>query len=454
MVHGTVLLVDDQVKIRRALGTALRGEGHEVVEAAGAREAQRLMGRQLFDVLVVDNLMPAMTGLDLVRELSTTVQESERPQILMMTAHATVESAIEAMKLGAFDYLQKPFEVDELLVVVGRAVEHQRLRTQHRYLLNERREEFNHYGIVGRSRQMQEVIHTAELVAESKSTILITGETGTGKELVARAIHDRSAQRDMPLIKVNCAAIPDTLLESELFGHRRGAFTGATSNKKGRFELADGGTIFLDEIGTMGLSLQAKLLRVLQEREFEALGAERSQRVDVRVIAATNKDLPRLVTNGEFAEDLYYRLNVIPIAIPALRERMEDVPVLVDHFLRKHAQRAGKQIDGIEEAARKVLQAYDWPGNVRELENTIERAVVLSTEETITERALSLLTAAALPSWNGLPSSNLHQNQEWVERETIRRALEATGGVKKAAAELIGISQRALSHYLAKHRVD
>ena len=454
MVHGTVLLVDDEVKIRRALGTALRGEGHEVVEAADAREAQRLLGRQLFDVLVVDNLMPAMTGLDLVRELSATVQESERPQILMMTAHATVESAIEAMKLGAFDYLQKPFEVDELLVVVGRAVEHQRLRTQHLYLLNERREEFNQYGIVGRSRQMQEVIHTAELVAESKSTILITGETGTGKELVARAIHDRSAQRDMPLIKVNCAAIPDTLLESELFGHRRGAFTGATSNKKGRFELADGGTIFLDEIGTMGLPLQAKLLRVLQEREFEALGAERSQQVDVRVIAATNKDLPRLVTDGQFAEDLYYRLNVIPIAIPALRERMEDVPVLVDHFLRKHAQRAGKQIDGIEDAAWAVLQAYDWPGNIRELENTIERAVVLSTEETITERALSLLPAAALPSWNGLPSSNLHQNQEWVERETIRRALEATGGVKKAAAELIGISQRALSHYLAKHRVD
>ena len=454
MVHGTVLLVDDEEKIRRALGTALRGEGHDVVEAAGAREAQRLLGRQPFDVLVIDNLMPAMTGLDLVRELSATVQESERPQILMMTAHATVESAIEAMKLGAVDYLQKPFEVDELLVVVGRAVEHQRLRTQHRYLINERREEFNHYGIVGRSRQMQEVIHTAELVAESKSTVLITGETGTGKELVARAIHDRSAQRDMPLIKVNCAAIPDALLESELFGHRRGAFTGATSNKKGRFELADGGTIFLDEIGTMGLSLQAKLLRVLQEREFEALGAERSQQVDVRVIAATNKDLPRLVADRQFAEDLYYRLNVIPIAIPALRERMEDVPVLVDHFLRKHAQRAGKQIDGIEEAAQQVLRAYDWPGNVRELENAIERAVVLSTEETITERSLSLLKAVALPSWNGLPSSNLHQNQEWVERETITRALEASGGVKKAAAELIGISQRALSHYLAKHRID
>ena len=235
MTHGTILLVDDEVKIRRALESALRDEGHEVVAVAGAREARQLLSRQPFDVLVVDNLMPEMTGLDLIRELATTVVESDRPQILMMTAHATVDSAIEAMKLGALDYLQKPFEVDELLVVVGRAIEHQRLRTQHRYLLNERREEFNQYGIVGRSRQMQEVIRTAELVAESKSTVLISGETGTGKEMVARAIHDRSAQRDMPLIKVNCAAIPDTLLESELFGHRRGAFTGATANKKGRF---------------------------------------------------------------------------------------------------------------------------------------------------------------------------------------------------------------------------
>ena len=452
MTHGTILLVDDETKIRRALGSALRDEGHEVMDAASAREARRLIAQQPFDVLVVDNLMPEMTGLDLIRELTTTVPESDRPQILMMTAHATVESAIEAMKLGALDYLQKPFEVDELLVVVGRAIEHQRLRTQHRYLLNERREEFNQYGIVGRSRQMQEVIHTAELVAESKSTVLISGETGTGKEMVARAIHDRSAQRDMPLIKVNCAAIPETLLESELFGHRRGAFTGATANKKGKFELADGGTIFLDEIGTMSLALQAKLLRVLQEREFEPLGAERTHHVDVRVIAATNKDLGQQVADGVFAEDLYYRLNVIPITLPPLRERRDDIPVLVDHFLRKHAQRAGKAIDGIEESARHALHAYDWPGNVRELENTIERAVVLSTGPMITSLSLFVPTVAS-PSWNGLPSSNLHQNQEWVERETISRALEASGGVKKAAADLIGISQRALSHYLSKHGI-
>ena len=235
MTHGSVLLVDDEAKIREALANPLRDEGHEVVDTASGTEARRLLGQRLFDVLVVDNLMPELTGLDLLRDLVSTVPESERPQILMMTAHATVESAIEAMKLGALDYLQKPFDVDELLVVVRHALDHQRLRTQHRYLISERDEEFNHYGIVGRSVAMQDIIRTAELVAESKSTVLIAGETGTGKELVARAIHDRSAQRDMPLIKVNCAAIPENLLESELFGHTRGAFTGATSNKKGKF---------------------------------------------------------------------------------------------------------------------------------------------------------------------------------------------------------------------------
>ena len=304
----------------------------------------------------------------------------------MMTAHATVESAIEAMKLGALDYLQKPFEIDELLVVVRRALEHQRLRTEYRYLLSERDEQFDHYGIIGRSRAMEEVIRRAELVAETKSTVLILGETGTGKELVARAIHDRSAQRDMPLIKVNCAAIPETLLESELFGHVRGAFTGATTTKKGKFALADGGTIFLDEIGTMSPALQSKLLRVLQEREFEPLGAERTQRVDVRVIAATNRDLRQMVADGRFQDDLFYRLNVIPIEIPPLRERREDIPALVEHFVRKHAQRTGRRIDRVDDGVLAGLQQYDWPGNVRELENTIERAVVLSVGHVITTR--------------------------------------------------------------------
>jgi DNA-binding NtrC family response regulator len=451
--HGSILLVDDEEKILKTLSRALRDDGQDVVNTTSPRQAQRLLTERSFDVLIVDNVMPETSGLDLIRDYVGSAPEAERPQILMMTAHATVESAIEAMKLGAFDYLQKPFEVDELLVVVRRALDHQRLRTEYRYLLSERDEQFDHYGIVGRSRAVQEVIKRAELVAETKSTVLILGETGTGKELVARAIHDRSAQRSMPLIKVNCAAIPEALLESELFGHIRGAFTGAATNKKGKFALADGGTIFLDEIATMSPTLQSKLLRVLQEREFEPLGAERSQRVDVRVIAATNRDLRQLVAQGKFQDDLFYRLNVIPIEIPPLRERREDIPALVEHFIRKHAQRTGRRIERLDDDALAGLQQYEWPGNVRELENTIERAVVLSQGPTITSRAISVLGAAPQPS-SGPPSTKLRPNIEWVEKETIRRALESAGGVKKDAAELMGISQRALSYYLAKYRID
>ena len=451
--RGSILLVDDEEKILKTLGRALRDAGHDVMETTSPRQAQRLLAERTFDLFVVDNVMPELGGLDLIREFVGATPEGERPQILMMTAHATVESAIEAMKLGALDYLQKPFEIDELLVVVRRALEHQQLRTEYRYLVSERDEQFGHYGIIGRSRAMEEVIRRAEMVAETKSTVLITGETGTGKELVARAIHDRSAQREMPLIKVNCAAIPETLLESDLFGHVRGAFTGATTTKKGKFALADGGTIFLDEIGAISLTVQSKLLRVLQEREFEPLGAERTEQVDLRVIAATNRDLRQMVAEGKFQEDLFYRLNVIPIAIPPLRERRDDIPALIDHFVAKHAQRTGRRIDRIDDGVLASLQQYDWPGNVRELENTIERAVVLSAGPTIAARAVSVLGATA-PLTTGLPSLKLRHNTEWVERETIRRALESAGGVKKDAAELMGISQRALSYYLSKYRLE
>jgi DNA-binding NtrC family response regulator len=451
--RASVLLVDDEEGILKTLGRALREEGHEVVTSARPTEAERLLAERGFDVLVVDNRMPEKTGLELIRDLVESTGEGERPQVILMTAHATVDSAIEAMKLGAFDYLQKPFEVEELLVAVGRALEHQRLRGQHRYLLAERDEEFDHYGIVGRSRAMQEMMKTLERVAQARSTVLITGETGTGKELAARAIHARSPERDMPLIKVNCAAIPETLLESELFGHVRGAFTGATSNRRGRFTLADGGTIFLDEIGTLGLAVQAKLLRVLQEREFEPVGSERTQKVDVRVIAATNRDLRTLVSEERFQEDLYYRLSVIPVVLPPLRERREDIAPLVEHFVRKHAQRIGRHVDGLEEAALQRLRAYDWPGNVRELENTIERAVVLANGPVIDQASVSIVEPPTGRATGGLPSSRLHENVEWAERESIRRALQQASGVKKDAAAILGISQRALSHYLGKHRI-
>ena len=451
--RGAVLLLDDEEKILKRLGRALRDEGHDVVEAGSARDAQRQLAQRPFDLFVVDNVMPGTTGLELLREVFVSLPEAERPQVVMMTAHGSTQIVREAFKLGVEDFLEKPFEVDELLGLARRAVRSRRLQTEKQYLISERDAEFNHYGIVGRSRAMQDVISRAELVAETKSTVLITGDTGTGKEMVARLIHHRSAQREMPLIKVNCAAIPDTLLESELFGHVRGAFTGATMTKRGKFALADGGSIFLDEIGTMSTAIQSKLLRVLQEREFEPLGAERTQRVDVRVIAATNRDLKQMVSDGKFQEDLYYRLNVIPIDIPPLRERREDIPVLVEHFVEKHRQRTGKKIERVDEGVTAALERYDWPGNVRELENTIERAVVLTTGSVISAAAISLVGASSSSS-AGLPSMRLHQNLEWVERETIRRALEQAGGIKKDAAELMGISQRALSYYLAKYRFD
>ncbi len=309
---------------------------------------------------------------------------------------------------------------------------------------------FHRYGIVGRSRAIADVIRRIELVSATRSTVLITGETGTGKELVARAVHNRSAQRDMPFIKVNCAAIPETLLESELFGHVRGAFTDATGTKKGKFSLAHRGSIFLDEIGAMSVGLQAKLLRVLQEREIEPLGAEGTEEVDVRVIAATNRDLRQLLHEGRFQDDLFYRLDVIPIVVPPLRERVEDIQMLVEYFADKHATRIGKLIDTLEDGVVSALQAYDWPGNVRELENRIERAVVLTTGSTITRDAVTF-DATMNPRTTSVPSLKLRQNVEWIECETIRRALEMSSSVKQQAARLMGISPRALSYYLAKY---
>jgi transcriptional regulator with GAF, ATPase, and Fis domain len=305
------------------------------------------------------------------------------------------------------------------------------------------------HGIVGRSRALGDVIRRIELVSATRSTVLIMGETGTGKELVARAVHATSAQQGLPFVKVNCAAIPDALLESELFGHVKGAFTDATMTRRGKFALAHRGSIFLDEIGTMSLGLQGKLLRVLQEREIEPLGAERTERIDVRVIAATNRDLRELVEENRFRDDLYYRLNVVPIVVPPLRERVEDIPMLVEHFVDKHTTRAGKHLDSIGDGVLASLLAYRWPGNVRELENVIERAVVLATGTTITRDAIVLESVgSARPSVP--PSLRLHQNVEWVERETIRQALERSTA-KQQAARMMGISPRALSHYLAKY---
>ena len=305
------------------------------------------------------------------------------------------------------------------------------------------------YGLVGRSHGVTEVVRRIELVAATRSTVLITGETGTGKELVARAVHHRSAQHHQPFVKVNCAAIPETLLESELFGHVKGAFTGAIGTKKGKFALANRGSIFLDEIGTTSVGLQAKLLRVLQEREIEPLGSERPECVDVRVIAATNRHLRQLIEEGRFLDDLFYRLHVVPIVVPPLRERSDDIPLLVEYFVDKHATLSAKSIDALEDGVMESLQAYHWPGNVRELENTIERAVVLTTGSTITRDTVTMeADAAARPP--DVPSLKLRQNLRWMESETLRRALEVSPA-KRDAAKLLGISSRALSYYLAKY---
>jgi transcriptional regulator with GAF, ATPase, and Fis domain len=309
------------------------------------------------------------------------------------------------------------------------------------------------YGIVGRSAAIADVIRLIERVAATRSTVLITGETGTGKELVAQAVHMCSAQREMPFVSVNCAAIPDTLLESELFGHVKGAFTSASSAKRGKFALAHRGSIFLDEIGTMARGLQAKLLRVLQEREIEPLGGERAQAVDVRVIAATNRDLRHLVDEGHFQSDLFYRLHVVPIAMPPLRDRLEDIPLLVDHLVRKHAARQGRTIEAVDEDVIGMLQSYHWPGNIRELENVIERALVMTMSTRIRRDAIALSSTPGITQAT-VPTLKLQQNVEWAERETIRRAL-AVSPMKRQAARLMGISPRALSHYLAKHaRLD
>jgi len=308
---------------------------------------------------------------------------------------------------------------------------------------------FDRYGIVGRSRAVADMIRRIELVSATRSTVLITGETGTGKELVARAIHSRSAERNLPFIKVNCAAIPETLLESELFGHVKGAFTDATGPRKGKFSLAHRGSIFLDEIGAMSIALQAKLLRVLQERELEPLGAERTEHVDVRVIAATNRDLHQLVDEGRFQADLFYRLHVVPIVVPPLRERLEDIPLLVEYFVAKHAMRSGRSIVALEDGVVSSLLEHHWRGNVRELENTIERAVVLTTGSTITRAAVTVEATTGMATVD-VPSLKLRQNVEWVECETIRKALEISP-VKRDAARLMGISPRALAYYLSKY---
>lgn len=469
MTHGSILLVDDEPKIRGALAAALRDESHDVTATGSPREALRLLNERPFDLLVVDNLMPEMTGLELIREV-TTMPAGERPEILMMTAHATIESAIEAMKLGATDYLQKPFEIDEFLVVVRRAIERERMRTHRDYLITERDEQFNNYGIVGRSKAIQEVVKTAKLVAQSRSTVLLNGETGTGKELVARAIWQHSERVAEPFVAINCTAIPEHLIESELFGHERGAFTGADSRRIGRFEQAHRGTLLLDEIGDLQPQVQVKLLRVLQEKAIQRVGGRESVPVDVRLIAATHRDLETMIRDGRFREDLYYRLNVMEITLPPLRDRREDIPDLVRFFLDKYTREFGLTTAPIQPEALEYLRGLPWPGNVRELENLVRKALLSSRGFPVSldhvrqsiqsseipadapERPLQAHVRARLEAAIRGEGSDVYASLlTELERELFLQTMEASAGNLAKAARWLGITRLTLREKLTRH---
>ncbi len=453
-----ILLVEDDINTLNGLAEILTEEGFEVTKARNARNGLNEFRKDQFDVVLVDYLLPDIDGLQLAETL---LQDQPETKIIMMTAFGTVKNAVQAMKLGIYDYLTKPIDLDELLIILRRAIQEKRLIDENIDLKSKLSETYRFENIIGVSGKMQEVFRKIRKVASSDATVLIRGESGTGKELIARAIHFHSPRSDAPLVEINCASIPETLLESELFGHEKGAFTGAYKQKKGKFEIANGGTLFLDEIGELPLTLQAKLLRVLQDGRFTRVGGVENIEVNVRLIAATNANLEELLEAGKFREDLYYRLNVIPILIPPLRERLEDIGPLTDFFIQKYARKNKKHIKGISQEARYILMNYDWPGNVRELENAIENAVVMAEGDIITPSDLPGYLQAST-STEGSLMNQLLQNQQGLsykekleafEREIIRQALEETGGNKTHAAKKLGFTLRTLRNKVKKYNL-
>jgi Nif-specific regulatory protein len=450
-----ILVADDHDALRRGLALALSAAGHDVEEASNGNAALERLHESYFDVVVSDLKMGGSDGLDVLR---TTKSLHPTVSVILMTAFGTVNTAVEAMKIGAFDYVQKPFEIEEMEVKIEKALELKRLRHELDYLRNEQQETYDFEKIVGNSEALQRVLAVVKKVAKSNSTVLIHGETGTGKELIAGAIHHNSLRAARNFVKVNCAALQENLLESELFGHEKGAFTGADRQRIGRFEQADGGTLFLDEIGDMSPSTQAKILRVLQEHEFERLGGTRTIRVDVRLIAATNRDLPSMVAAGTFREDLYYRLNVVSVQTPPLRERKEDILALAMSFLRRFGNELKKRLDGIDPEAQKLLMRYNWPGNIRELENAIERAALLAERAVVTTDDLRLGDAAQGTSMaresavvrippTGIPLED-------VERQALTEALKMANWVQKDAADLLSISPRVMNYKIKTLKIE
>jgi len=440
-----ILVVDDEATQRELVCGFLKKKGFEVIAAASGEQALQLFRQEPFELVLTDQRMPNLSGLALLKAVRAVNPEIA---VIVMTAYGNIETAVEAMKGGADDYLTKPLHLEELLHKIQRIGERQRLYAENRELRAALESRHRIEGIIGDSGQMLEVISLVRRVAASEATVLIRGESGTGKELIAKAIHYAGPRAARALIRVNCAALPEALLESELFGHEKGAFTGAVATRKGRFELADGGTLFLDEIGDLPLHLQAKLLRVLQEREFERVGSNQTLKVNVRILSATHRDLEALIKSGRFREDLYYRLNVVTIVLSPLRERRQDIPALMDHFLNQFAEKNGKAIRGFTHDARQALLRYDFPGNVRELENLIERAVVLTRNEVIGRSDLPLTLEESEEKTN---KENLTAAVEGLERRMIKEALTRAGGIQTRAADLLGITERALRYKLKKY---
>jgi DNA-binding NtrC family response regulator len=446
-VQGRVLVVDDERPQRDILQTILQAEGYETLSAGNGRQALQVVGSQPVDVVLTDLKMPDMNGLELLAEL---LRSQPGLCVVLMTAHGTIDSAVEAMRRGAFDYLTKPLEKDELLLVLRRAMERSHLVRENRMLQEQLRDRFRLENIVGAHGSMQDVFRLVHKVAASTSTVLIYGESGTGKELVARALHHESDRRHRPFFAVNMAALPESILEAELFGYEKGAFTGADARKIGLFEQASGSTLFLDEVGDLKRDLQVKLLRALQEREILRVGGTERVRIDVRIVAATNQDLEPAVLSGRFRQDLYYRLNVIAIVLPPLRERRTDIALLVDHFMDKYSP---QQRRAFSAEALKILMAYDWPGNVRELESVVERALLLAEQPTIRPQDLPPSVRAGLSSRRGLMDVEIPEgglDLEGLERSLILKALDKAGGNVTQAARLLGLSRRTLQYRLEK----
>lgn len=453
-----ILVVDDEQGLRDVLSIMLKRAGYAVTIAMDGEEAIELLNKEIFDLVITDLKMPKVDGMEVLRAVKSTSPETV---VLIITAFASADSAVEAMKQGAYDYLTKPFQVDEVQLIVRNALEKRRLTTENLLLKREMASQSSFAQLVGQSDAMQKVFEVVRKVADSKSNVLICGESGTGKELVARAIHYNSVRSTMPFVAVNCSAVPETLLESELFGHMKGSFTGAISNKAGLFEIANGGTIFLDEIGDTTPTIQVKLLRVIQEREFRRVGGSQDIKVDVRIVAATNRDLEKAVADGSFREDLYYRLDVIPIRLPPLRMRTSDIPLLVNHFLERFAKESNKPKPVISSEAMHVLLGHEWRGNVRELENLIERVVAFSTEGTVTDadvrgwlhRPAVQSQTQAVPldlTDDGLDLEGLING---IEKDLLLKALERSKWVKKKAARMLRLNTRSFRYRLEKYAI-